>query len=158
MRKIIMRLAYWVVGFNRFKPNFDNVDMSGMEDLIDTSKKAIYYDVTGMSENKLDKFCNFDSNTRGLCIRKRFGGKDVVVIFVKKDDMSCVIHETVHAHQCLTGNMYNTKEVLKSENERISSEYAMFLPEYYKLEKEVDARYTQYRFEDNNNIESLYRI
>ena len=158
MRKLIMRLSYWVMGFNRFKPDFSNVDMCGMEDLIDVSKEAVYYDITGMSENKLDKFCRFNSNTRGLCTRKRFGNKDVVVVFVKKDDISCIIHETVHVHQCLTGNMYNTKEVLNDENERITKDYGIFLPEYYKLEKEIDARYTQYIFEDNNNLESLHRI
>ena len=158
VRELIVRLAYWVMGFNQFKPDFSNVDMSGIEDLKDVSKKARYYDVTNISESRLNKYARFDDNTRGLCKKRKFNNRTFISVFVKKDDMSCIIHETVHVYQYVTGRMYNNEEILKTENERLSDEYAMFLPEYYKLEKEVDARYTQYKFEDRNNIEPLHRI
>lgn len=158
MRKLIMRIAYWAVGFNTFKPNFDTVNMEGLEDLKQVSKKAIYYDISDMSESKLMKYCRFNENTRGICYRKKFGNKDVIVVFAKKNDISCIIHETIHVYQYATGEMFNTTETLNKEKKRISSDYGMFLPEYYMIDKEIDARYTQYQFEDMNELDSLHRI
>jgi hypothetical protein len=126
------------------------------ERVVKETKKTLYIDTTNVSTHRVK---GLEEDVRGLCTTFRVFFKIVTIVFCKKDDYSCIMHESTHAYQIKNEKTLFDESLLTKEAQRINKRFGGYLNGYYTKHIEIDARLSQYSFEDlNEGLERTERV